>query len=123
MFGRRKEKNNTESDFESENSTSDLGTKNQIGGAAVAGGLVGAVLLGPVVGIIAAGGAAIAATTKGQAGDVARASGDAMAACGQKIKRFDQKHHIVDKTSRSITQGAKYVSKKLENKTQADLTQ
>ena len=45
----------------------------------VAGGLAGLVLMGPVVGLLAAGGAAFAASTnKGKAGQLARATGEVL---------------------------------------------
>lgn len=84
-----------------------------VGGAAVAGGLVGFALAGPVVGLIAAGGVAVTATTKGTAGEVARATGNVTAAAGERLKKFDNKHHVVQKTSKGVVKGCNWVSKKL----------
>jgi hypothetical protein len=94
----------------------DKGTKRQIGGAAVAGGLAGLMLVGPVGCVVVAGGAAMCATTRGNAGNVARSSGDMMANAGDRLKRLDQKHHVVNKTSRGITKGCNWVSHKLQPK-------
>jgi hypothetical protein len=102
----------------------DPGTKRQIGGAAVAGGLAGFLLVGPVVGLAAAGGAAMCASqARGKAGNVARASGEVMATAGDRLKRLDQKHHVVDKTSRGIVKGCNWVSHKLQPKTRRPETQ
>jgi hypothetical protein len=94
----------------------DKGTKRQVGGAAVAGGLAGLLLAGPVGCVVLAGGAAIFATTRGTAGNVARASGDMMASAGDRLKKLDQKHHVVNKTSRGIVGGCNWVSHKLQPK-------
>lgn len=104
--------------------SSDPGTKRQVTGAAVAGGLVGLVFGGPVLGLLAAGGSAAVATAEGKAGDVARTSGDAMADAGDRLRRFDEKHRVVDKTSEGIAKGCRWVSKRLEPKpsVQAGLT-
>ena len=60
--------------------------RSQIGGAAVVGGLAGLVLMGPLVGLVAAGGAAVVATTKTKAGDVARSTGDLTVSATKNIK-------------------------------------
>lgn len=96
--------------------TKDPGTQRQMTGAAVAGGLAGFCLVGPVVALVAAGGAAVMATSRGTAGDVARASGDLMASAGDRLKKMDQKHHVVDKTSRGVVNGCHWVSHKLQVK-------
>lgn len=90
--------------------------KNQlVGGAAVAGGLVGLVLLGPVVGVLAAGGAALAASTsKGKAGQVARATGEVTVHAGKRLQEFDRKHRVVEKTSKSVVRGCHWVSDRLQ---------
>eukprot|EP00542_Grammatophora_oceanica_P021891 CAMPEP_0194028818 /NCGR_PEP_ID=MMETSP0009_2-20130614/2704_1 /TAXON_ID=210454 /ORGANISM="Grammatophora oceanica, Strain CCMP 410" /LENGTH=162 /DNA_ID=CAMNT_0038668319 /DNA_START=98 /DNA_END=586 /DNA_ORIENTATION=+ len=116
----------------------DKTTGGQLGGAAVAGGLLGLVVGGPVFALVGGVGAAACATTKGKAGEVARASGDAMAAAGgkvkrmndkhkftekasqaakgagQKLKQMDEKHKIVEKTSNGFVQGCNYVTRKLK---------
>jgi hypothetical protein len=92
------------------------GTKRQVGGAAVAGGLAGLMLAGPIGCVVIAGGAAMCATTRGTAGNVARASGDMMAATGDRLKKIDQKHHVVNKTSHGIVKGCNWVSHKLQPK-------
>lgn len=56
-------------------------------GAAVVGGIAGAVLVGPVVGVVAAGGAAYAATRNDKVGDVAKSTGQAALAVGNKAVR------------------------------------
>lgn len=92
-----------------------VGTRRQVGGAAVAGGIAGLVLLGPVIGLVAAGGAAAVATSRGKAGQVARASGDVVSDAGSRLKQFDEKHHVVAKTSSGIVKGCSWVSNKLKN--------
>jgi hypothetical protein len=92
------------------------GTKRQVGGAAVAGGLAGLLLSGPVGCVVVAGGAAMCATSRGKAGNVARSSGDMMASAGDRLKKLDQKHHVVNKTSRGIVKGCNWVSHQLQPK-------
>jgi hypothetical protein len=92
----------------------DKGTKRQVGGAAVAGGLAGLLLAGPVGCVVVAGGAAMCATTRGQAGNAARSSGDMMASAGDRLKRLDKKHHVVNKASRGIDKGCNWVSRQLQ---------
>ena len=91
-------------------------TKDQlVGGAAVAGGLAGLVLMGPVVGLLAAGGAAFAASTnKGKAGQLARATGEVTVQAGRRLERFEKKHHVVEKTSKSVVKGCHWVSDRLQ---------
>lgn len=89
-------------------------TRRQLGGAAVAGGLAGLVLAGPVLGVVAAGGAALAVTSRGKTGDVARAGGDAMASVGDRLKKINDKHHVVEKTSKGIVKGCNWVSKRVQ---------
>jgi hypothetical protein len=43
------------------------------------------------------------ATSRGKPGDVARRSGDAMADAGDRLKRFDKKHHVVEKSTRWVS--------------------
>lgn len=90
------------------------GSRRQVGGAAALGGVAGLVVGGPLVGLVAAGGAAAVATSKGKAGDVARAGGDVMSDAGVRLKRFDRKHHIVEKTSNGIVKGCQWVSKQIK---------
>ena len=92
----------------------DSATIRQVSGAAVVGGIVGCCLLGPFVGIIAAGGAAALATSPSSAGTVARSTGDVAADAGVRLKDFNQKHHIVEKTSDGIVKGCRWVSEQLK---------
>ena len=89
-------------------------TQRQLGGAAVAGGIGGLVLGGPILAVVAAGGAALAVTSKGKPREVARECGDAMATTGDRIKKFDRKHCVVEKTSKGIANGCNWISKKHE---------
>lgn len=82
-------------------STPSSSSDKMIGAAAIAGGVAGLALAGPVVGIVSAVGAGALATQKNKAGDVARASGDVVLAAGDRAKKFDQKHHVVDKTKKA----------------------
>eukprot|EP00537_Pseudo-nitzschia_pungens_P011735 CAMPEP_0172391630 /NCGR_PEP_ID=MMETSP1061-20121228/7984_1 /TAXON_ID=37318 /ORGANISM="Pseudo-nitzschia pungens, Strain cf. pungens" /LENGTH=174 /DNA_ID=CAMNT_0013122301 /DNA_START=190 /DNA_END=714 /DNA_ORIENTATION=+ len=92
-----------------------LHTKRQVRGAAVAGGVTGLVLLGPAAGLLAAGGAALATTKgKGKVGEAARATGDSISDLGKSVKKFDEKHHIKEKTSATIVKGCHWISKKLD---------
>jgi hypothetical protein len=94
----------------------DSATLRQVSGAAVVGGIVGCCLLGPLVGIIAAGGAAALATSPGSAGTVARSTGDVAADAGVRLNDFNKKHHIVEKTSKGIVKGCRWVSEQLKEK-------
>jgi len=87
-----------------------------VAGAAVAGGVVGLVIASPLVAVVAAGGAAALATSKGKAGDVARATGNVTVNAGERLKKFDMKHRIVEKTSNGVVKGCNWVSKKLTKK-------
>lgn len=97
-------------------SPEEKGTKRQVGGAAVAGGLAGLLLAGPVGCVVAAGGAAMCATSRGKAGNIARSSGDMMASAGDRLKKLDQKHHVVNKASWGIDKGCNWVSKQMQPK-------
>jgi hypothetical protein len=88
----------------------------QVVGAAVVGGLAGLVFLGPISAVALAGGAAFVATTKGKAGEVARATGEVTAQAGRRLKRFEQKHNVVKKTSKGVVKGCNWVSKKVAPK-------
>mmetsp|Transcript_16886 Transcript_16886/g.31565 ORF Transcript_16886/g.31565 Transcript_16886/m.31565 type:complete len:162 (-) Transcript_16886:42-527(-) len=93
------------------------GTNRQVGGAAIAAGVAGALLVGPVVGLAAGAGAAVlAARNKGSAGNVARASGEAVANTGERLRKFDQKHHVTAKASKGLAKGAKWVADKTKIK-------
>jgi hypothetical protein len=84
--------------------TPSVGTPRQVKGAAAAGGLFGLLVGGPLVGVVAAGGAAVlAATTNGKAGEVARASGEAMASAGDRLMAWNQQHHVTDKTAQALS--------------------
>jgi hypothetical protein len=91
-------------------------TKRELRGAAVAGGLIGLLLGGPIVGAVAAGGVGLAATTKGQAGKVSRASGEAVSIVGDRMRKINKKHHVVEKTSEGVVQGFNWVSKRVKPK-------
>ena len=93
---------------------SNLHTKRELAGAAIAGGVAGLLLVGPVVGVVAAGGAALAVTNKGQTGKAARAGGEAVASLGDRIKKIDKKHKVVHKTGKGIEKGAKWMARKLK---------
>jgi hypothetical protein len=105
-----------ENNGERDTPAGDKGTKRQVGGAAVAGGLAGLLLAGPVGCVVVAGGVAMCATTRGKAGNVARASGDMAAVAGDRLNKLDQKHHVVKKTSRGIIKGCNWVSHRLKPK-------
>jgi len=86
-----------------------------IGAAAIAGGVAGLALAGPVLGIVSAVGVGALATQSNKAGDVARASGDVVLAAGERAKKFDQQHHVVDKTKKAAG-GLLKKAKQFENK-------
>jgi len=116
------------------------GSSSIVGAAAIAGAVAGLVIAGPVLGIVGAIGAGALASQKNKAGDVARASGDVVISAGERAKKIDEKHHVVDKTKKasmnfmhkakdfenkhhigekagkSMTDGFKFVSKKLKPK-------
>lgn len=104
-------------DAPSEDEARRRGTNRQVGGAAVVAGIAGALLMGPVLGLAAAGGAAaVAARNGGRAGDVARASGDAVTNTGQRIRRFDRRHHVTSRAGEGIARGAKWMADKTKIK-------
>lgn len=109
----------TTTDMDEHDDRDDTTTLRQVSGAAVVGGIVGCCLLGPFVGIIAAGGAAALATSKGTAGTVARSTGDVAADAGVRLNEFNKKHHIVEKTSHGIVKGCRWVSDQLKDKPSA----
>jgi hypothetical protein len=81
----------------------DPGTPRQVGGAAAAGCLAGLVLFSPLVALLAAAGAAAVATSRGEPGKVARRCGDSVADAGDRLKRFGQKHRVVDRSTRWVS--------------------
>ena len=93
-------------------------TRRQLRGAAVAGGLTGFLLGGPILAAVAAGGAALAVTGKGNTGKVARSTGEVMASAGDRLKKVDQKHHVVEKTSKGLSKSCNWVAKKLKPRDQ-----
>jgi hypothetical protein len=97
-------------------------TRRQLRGAAVAGGLTGFLLGGPIIGAVVAGGAALAVTSKGKAGDVARSTGEVMASAGDRLRKVDQKHHVVKKTSKGFSKSCDWVAKKIKPRDQQPTT-
>jgi len=93
-----------------------LGSSRQLKGVAVAGGVAGTVLLGPAVGLLAAGGAVLATSGRGEIGRAARFTGDKVADAGRSLKKYDEQHHIQEKTRRGILRGCDWVSKRLGDK-------
>ena len=104
------------SDVDEHDDRNETTTLRQVSGAAVVGGILGCCLLGPFVGIVAAGGAAALATSKGTVGTVARSTGDVAADAGIRLNEFNKKHRIVEKTSHGIAKGCHWVSDKLKDK-------
>ena len=114
-------------------------SRRELGGAAVAGGILGLAIAGPMVGLVAGAGAAAVTTTKGKAGEIARASGEvvssggdrlkqwntkhrvtskasnAIRSAGSNLKRWDEKHSVTQKTSNAIITGCNKFSKSLKN--------
>jgi hypothetical protein len=91
-------------------------TLRQVGGAAVVGGIIGLCLVGPLVGVVAAGGAAALATSKGVGGDVARSTGDVASNAGDRLQDLNKKHRIVERSSNGFIKGCRWVSNKLKEK-------
>eukprot|EP00540_Astrosyne_radiata_P021600 CAMPEP_0116846724 /NCGR_PEP_ID=MMETSP0418-20121206/14004_1 /TAXON_ID=1158023 /ORGANISM="Astrosyne radiata, Strain 13vi08-1A" /LENGTH=141 /DNA_ID=CAMNT_0004478023 /DNA_START=102 /DNA_END=527 /DNA_ORIENTATION=- len=89
-------------------------------GVGVAAGLVGLVLGGPLVAVVAGVGAAVVSKTDSQAGSVARGAGDAAATTGEKIREWDKKNHVSENVGKGITNGFRYVSDKLSNKSSSN---
>jgi len=81
-----------------------------IAGAAVAGGVAGLVLLGPLTAVVAAGGAAYAATRKDDVGAAAQATGKATVAVGDKAVEFDKQHDISGKAKKAAADAARAAS-------------
>jgi len=80
-----------------------LHTNRQLKAAVAAGGITGLVVGGPLLGVVAAGGAALAVTHPGKAGEIARAGGDAAAKVGDKIRKI-KPQQVVDKGRQLVTQ-------------------
>ena len=78
-----------------------------IAGAAVVGGVAATLLVGPVVGIVAAGGAAYAATRSDKVGEVAKSTGQAAVAVGGKAAALDKEHGITNKIGDGLKTGVK----------------
>ena len=93
-------------------------TSRQLKGAAAAGAAAGLILGGPLLAAVAAGGAAYAVTSKGDAGNMVRNCGDAVADAGVSLKRYNRKHKVVEKTTNNITKGANWAAKRLQPKQQ-----
>jgi hypothetical protein len=106
--------NSTQSNNNNNNNNENPHTRRQLRGAAVAGGLTGFLLGGPIIGAVAAGGGVLAVTSKGKVGEVARSTGEVMASAGDRLKRIDQKHHVVEKTSKGFSKSCDWVAKKLK---------
>ena len=108
------ESTNSSNNTNNTNGAENPHTKRELRGAAVAGGLVGLVIGGPVLGLIAAGGAALAVTNKGKAGEVARSGGEAVACIGDRLKKIDKKHRMAEKTGKTITKGFDWAAKRIK---------
>ena len=111
-------------------------------GAAVVGGVAATLIAGPVIGVIAAGGAAYAATRSDKVGEAAKATGGAAVAVGGKVvdinkehkvtdkigdglkkagsalQSFDSKHDVSGKTAGAITAAGNWITKTLQSKEQ-----
>ena len=109
---------NSSQNNDNDHSDSNPHTRRQLRGAAVAGGLTGFLLGGPILAAVAAGGAALAVTGKGNAGKVARSTGEVMASAGDRLQKVDQKHHVVEKTSKGLSKSCNWVAKKLKPRDQ-----
>lgn len=72
-----------------------------IAGTAIAGGVAGLAIAGPLVGLATAAGGAVLATRQNKAGDLARASGNVVVAAGERAKKIDEKHHLLEKTKKA----------------------
>ena len=104
----------TANDASQHNDNENPHTSRQLKGAAVAGGVAGLVLVGPVVGVAAAAGAAYAVTAKGEGGNIARNVGDAVADAGVRLKRFNRKHHVVEKTTTQVSKATGWAAQRLK---------
>lgn len=99
-----------------EGEKSEKPTTRQIGGAAAAAGITGLIIGGPIIAIAAGIGLAACATTKSKVGEVARASGDAVSSAGDRVKQWDQKHHVLEKTGKGIISGCHWIESKFKGK-------
>lgn len=101
----------SESNVNGSGDSRNLASRRQAAGAAVGGGVVGYVLGGPILALAGAGGGAVAASSSsGKIGNVARRSGDAVADAGDRIRRFNSEHRVVEKASTSIKKTCDKVS-------------
>lgn len=94
----------------------DKATTRQIGGAAAAAGITGLILGGPIIAIAAGIGLAACATTNSKTGEVARASGDVVSSAGDRVKQWNQKHRVLEKTGSGIVKGCNWVESKFKPK-------
>lgn len=92
----------------------DNATTRQIGGAAAAAGITGLILGGPIIAVIAGIGVAACATTKTKSGKVARASGDAVSTAGDRVKQWNQDHHVLKNTKNGVLNGYHWVKGKVK---------
>jgi hypothetical protein len=94
----------------------DTPTSRQISGAAAAGGIAGLIIGGPIFAVVAGIGIAACATTKSKAGEVTRATGDAVSSAGNRVKQWDEKHHVLQKTGDGIIKGCQWVDRQFKGK-------
>ena len=94
----------------------DTPTQRQIGGAAAAGGIAGLIIGGPILAVVAGIGIAACATTKSKAGQVTRATGDAVSTAGSKAKQWNEKHRVLQKTGDGIVKGYQWVDRQFKGK-------
>jgi len=87
----------------------------QLCGAAAAGGLAGFMLGGPVLGVVAGAGVAMAATTPGAVGGVARSSGNMVCTVGERAKKIDKEYQVVNKSKAMASQTGER-AKKIDEK-------
>ena len=97
-------------------------TGRQLKGAAVAGAAAGLVVGGPLLAAVAAGGAVYAATAKGNGGDIARNMGDGVADVGVRLKRFNRKHQISNKTAKGLSKASDWAVNRMKPKPSSSTT-
>jgi hypothetical protein len=110
--------NSTQNNNNNNNNNENPHTRRQLRGAAVAGGLTGFLLGGPIIAAVAAGGAVLAVTSKGKAGEVVRSTGELTASAGDRLKKVDQKHHVVEKTTKGFSKSCNWAAKKMKPRNQ-----
>jgi hypothetical protein len=91
-------------------------TRRQLCGATIASGLAGFFCGGPVVAAVAAGGAALAVSSRSKTGEFARDSGEAVSKIGDRLRETDKQYHIIDKTRDNVIQGFEWVKKRIKPK-------